>query len=111
VSERATLLVSELVTNSVRHAALTGDDMIEVQIQATPWHLTVEVADPGPGFRREGRSRDERSDGGFGMVLLAELASRWGVEPGVPTRVWFRIDRARWLGEGHGVGLVGGHAG
>lgn len=110
--EPATLLISELVTNSVRHAALTGDDVIDVHIEATPQQLRVEVADPGPGFERDDGSRDERSEGGFGMILLGELASRWGVDPAAPTRVWFQIDRTPWPGhENRSVGLVGGRAG
>jgi hypothetical protein len=28
------------------------------------------------------------------MMLLGELASSCGVEPGAPTRVWFQIDSA-----------------
>jgi anti-sigma regulatory factor (Ser/Thr protein kinase) len=106
------LLVSELVTNSVRHAELTADDIIDVHIDATPARLRVLVADPGPGFRWDDRARDEHSDGGFGMMLLGELASSWGVEPGAPTRVWFHIDRERWPGSnGSTPGLVGDRAG
>ena len=94
VVDPAALLLSELVTNSVRHASLDRDDLIDVRIEATPGQVRVEVADPGSGFTwQPGHARDEASEGGFGMLLLRDLASRWGVEPGVPTRVWFQIDR------------------
>ena len=44
------LLVSELVTNSVRHGGLRPDQEIELTVQASPNHLRVEVAEPGEGF-------------------------------------------------------------
>jgi serine/threonine-protein kinase RsbW len=112
VVEPATLLVSELVTNSVRHADVGDDDVIDVRIEATERRLRVEVDDPGPGFCWPRTRRDPASEGGFGMVLVRELASGWGVEPGVPTRVWFQLDVRRPPRHGaEGEGLVAGHRG
>jgi len=112
VVEPATLLVSELVTNSVRHAELHRKDLIDVHIEATPRRLRVQVADSGPGFQWHGRARDDDAEGGFGMMLLKQLATSWGVEPGAPTRVWFHIDRDQRPEADHRTpGLVGGRAG
>ena len=83
------LLTSEVVTNAVRHAARYGD----IQMAATlePGFVRVEVLDRGPGFNPDVR-HDHR---GFGLRLVEKLASRWGVETGAGTVVWFEVDRRR----------------
>src|SRR3954451_9511728 len=51
------LIVSELVTNSVEHAALGIGDRIEVLARVEPrGALHVEVRDPGPGPPPDARS-------------------------------------------------------
>ena len=87
--ERAALLVSEVVTNSVRHADLDPDDRIEVHMQGSPSMLRVDVTDPGSGFEPVGRR--PRLGEGWGVWLLDHLATRWGVERDGNTRVWFEI--------------------
>lgn len=88
--DRAELLVSELVTNSVRHAGLDPGDRIEVHMQGSPSLLRVDVTDPGPGFEPTAL-RPRRPGGGWGMWLLDRLATRWGVERDGNTHVWFEI--------------------
>ena len=44
------LLVSELVTNAVRHANLATGDVIELVVELADHKLRVEVHDPGGGF-------------------------------------------------------------
>ena len=87
--DRAELLTSEVVTNSVRHAALGPEDTIEVRVQGSPTLLRVDVVDPGPGF--DPRGREPTSAGGWGLWLLDRLATRWGVERDGATRVWFEL--------------------
>jgi anti-sigma regulatory factor (Ser/Thr protein kinase) len=91
------LLVSELVTNSVRHGRLPEAGTIELRAEVTPKGVRVEVTDPGRGFERRQRSGSAERIGGYGLYLVHRLASRWGVDsPGERgTRVWFEIDRAR----------------
>jgi signal transduction histidine kinase len=85
------LLASELVSNAVRHA---GADSVAIRFQVVPTHIRVEVADDGPGFdvatRRVGQPGRA---GGWGLRLVDELASRWGVADGERHTVWFEIDR------------------
>jgi anti-sigma regulatory factor (Ser/Thr protein kinase) len=88
----AALLVSEIVSNSVRHAGLDAADAIEVRIRGSRSMLHVDVIDPGPGFEPEG-ARPREDDGGWGLWLLDRLATRWGVERGGATRVWFDLAR------------------
>jgi anti-sigma regulatory factor (Ser/Thr protein kinase) len=85
------LIVSELVTNSVRHVTHRPGDWIGVGIDQRPHLLRVEISDPGHGFKPV-QPKDERRHSGWGLVILDRLASRWGIEPGKRTRVWFEID-------------------
>jgi anti-sigma regulatory factor (Ser/Thr protein kinase) len=92
------LLVTELVSNSVRHAGLSSSDRVTVEAAVRPGRVRVEVSDPGPGFES---GRDVRSDeprrieemqaGGFGLELLARLSDSWGVRATPTTRVWFEL--------------------
>ncbi len=86
-----TLLVTELVSNAIKHAGLGPDDRIVVLAAMEPDFARVEVHDGGPGFDPEVR----RSTKGHGLRLVDTLASRWGVEHATGTRVWFEVDRRR----------------
>jgi anti-sigma regulatory factor (Ser/Thr protein kinase) len=91
--DRATLLVSELVTNSVRHGGLRPDQEIELTVRASPERLRVEVAEAGTGFEVEPGPRPRRAGpaGGWGLYLVDRLASAWGVESNGLTKVWFEM--------------------
>ena len=84
------LLVSELVTNAVRHPRRDGH--IEVTLELSRARVRVEVSDPGDGFRRPriGAPAPEAL-GGRGLLIVDRVASRWGVTAGRPTRVWFEL--------------------
>ncbi len=86
VAEDACLLVSELVTNSVRHGA---GACVRVRIEAEDLGaLRCEVADDGSGF--ECAAADDAALGGWGLCLVEVLADRWGVAEG-SARVWFEL--------------------
>jgi anti-sigma regulatory factor (Ser/Thr protein kinase) len=85
------LLVSELVTNSVRHARLAPNQRIELRVLTGPDHVRVEVKDPGGGFRPTPRRPGDQRDEGWGLYLVDRLADRWGVLDGSPAVVWFEI--------------------
>ncbi len=88
------LLASELVTNSVRHAArLTGRaDPIDVRVVATARTVRLEVSDRGPGFDPQPETPTVHSESGWGLYLVEKVADRWGVLNGPITRVWLEID-------------------
>ena len=88
------LLVSELVTNAVRHANLAAGDVILLVIELVEQVLRVEVHDPGGGFVPTAPSPDPARPSGWGLYLVAELADRWGVHSDDRTLVWFELDRA-----------------
>jgi anti-sigma regulatory factor (Ser/Thr protein kinase) len=89
------LLVSELVTNSVRHGAVPQDGRIELRAALTSSAVRVEVVDTGGGFTLATRTRSADRAGGWGLYLVQRIASRWGIDSsgGQTTRVWFEIDR------------------
>jgi anti-sigma regulatory factor (Ser/Thr protein kinase) len=86
-----TLLISELVTNSVRHSKV-ANGMIELFACITPELIRVEVSDDGEGFDLQ-PVVDQDSDTGRGLQIVDELADRWGRPTGLRTSVWFEIDR------------------
>ena len=97
VAENAELLVSELVTNSVRHAGLPAEAGIEFSLRASAEVLMVEVADAGRGFEGDPPSWHAAKPGsarssGWGLFLVDRIADRWGaVETDGETRVWFEL--------------------
>jgi anti-sigma regulatory factor (Ser/Thr protein kinase) len=90
--EDARLLVSELVTNSIRHGHLSAAQDIWLQADLDGDTLHVEVRDPGGGFELRPRiaGQDDR-DSGWGLYLVGLLAERWGVNADGSTLVWFDI--------------------
>ena len=86
------LLVSELVTNSVRHSNIHARDLVRMDVQVSETALRVEVADAGEGFEPTPRDLDRSRPGGWGLYLVDQLADRWGVVRDHFTRVWFEVD-------------------
>jgi len=91
VVDEAELLVSEVVSNCVRHAGLDRTDSIELRVRGSQAALHVDVIDPGPGFDPADVSVPN-PQGGWGLWLLERLATRWGVERDEVTRVWFELE-------------------
>jgi anti-sigma regulatory factor (Ser/Thr protein kinase) len=85
--------VSEVVTNSVRHADVEEGSHISLHIETRPNVVRVEVTDQGPGFVPRVPQLRITQESGWGLYLVDELADRWGVDADGGTRVWFEIDR------------------
>jgi anti-sigma regulatory factor (Ser/Thr protein kinase) len=89
------LLVSELVTNSVRHGELGDGDTVLVRVFIAADTLRVEIEDPGTtGVVARSRPDLRSTRGGFGLNLVDSLATRWGVSRRHGTTVWFETSRA-----------------
>jgi two-component sensor histidine kinase len=84
------LLVSELVTNSVRHAHLTRDATIHVGVAIVDGVVRIEVEDPGDGAIAA-VPPDREHGGGFGLYLVEILAERWGSTNDGTTCVWAEL--------------------
>jgi anti-sigma regulatory factor (Ser/Thr protein kinase) len=87
------LLLTELVTNAVRHGGACNGRAVGVAVVRSSRGLTVAVSGPGAGFewrRPEAASFPETR--GYGLVLVDRLAHRWGIERGdESTTVWFEL--------------------
>jgi anti-sigma regulatory factor (Ser/Thr protein kinase) len=80
------LVLSELVTNAVRH----GEGDIHVILTETGGRLSGEVVDHGPSFARPRVRLRPVSAGGWGLVIVAALTERWGLTVGA-SRAWFEM--------------------
>lgn len=90
--ETARLLVSELVTNSVRHGPTGDDATVGLFVGVGRDRLRVEVSDDSPNGARP---RTPSDTGGYGLALVAELATRWGAGRENEHNVtWFELDLA-----------------
>jgi anti-sigma regulatory factor (Ser/Thr protein kinase) len=87
------LLVSELVTNSVRHARNGDGEELELAVRVSDETIHVCVSDHGPGFEAAPRTPDDDPGSGWGLFLVEQLSDRWGVELNGSTQVWFEIER------------------
>jgi anti-sigma regulatory factor (Ser/Thr protein kinase) len=89
------LLVSELATNSVRHAGCDESSEISLEAHVTPELVRVRLSDAGRGFEAHTPTPPPAgSTGGFGLVLLERLADRWGIQRNGGFCVWFEVERA-----------------
>jgi anti-sigma regulatory factor (Ser/Thr protein kinase) len=86
------LLVSEVVTNSVIHAQPETPGEVVLDVYASEEVVRVAVTDRGPGF--VARHRPQGGEGsGWGLMMVDQLADRWGVELDAGTEVWFEFER------------------
>ena len=92
LAETLRLLVTELVSNAVRHAAA---ETVSLKVLIGRAAVFTEVKDAGPGFDPAEAGVPRSNHTGWGLFLVERLADRWGVtqEPAA-TRVWFELRRA-----------------
>jgi anti-sigma regulatory factor (Ser/Thr protein kinase) len=87
----AVLLVSELVSNVVRHVAGGAAMRVEVRLAGPGLHVAVVDSSAAlPALRPGGPL------GGHGLGLVSVVADRWGSEElGGGKRVWFELGPSR----------------
>ena len=90
VLEDVRLLVTELITNALRHGALTPGDRVSVKASVDRGVVRLEVTDPGRDGDVEIREPGPRG-GGYGLFLVERLARRWGVDRREGTTVWCEL--------------------
>jgi serine/threonine-protein kinase RsbW len=88
VVDDAQLVLSELLTNSLRHAGVTPRDVLHVRAHLARGVLHLEVEDPGSDHAIAPAAPDLQHGTGFGLNLVASLATRWGVSRNGNTGVW-----------------------
>jgi anti-sigma regulatory factor (Ser/Thr protein kinase) len=88
--ENLRLLVTELVTNGVRHGSQRGP--VELHVAVGSETVRVEVSDGGRGFSpSEAPMPRADGSGGWGLQLVDRVATKWGVKVSGRTCVWFEL--------------------
>lgn len=87
------LMLTELVTNAVRHAIAPSGGFVDVHLAIAPQRLRVEVRDIGDGFALPVAKTDALHPGGYGLLIVDSASSRWGRSDSAPHCVWFELDR------------------
>jgi anti-sigma regulatory factor (Ser/Thr protein kinase) len=87
------LLVSEVVTNAVKHGCRNDpDEWIGLAVAIEDDTLRVRVSDAGRGFRPRVVQPEPDAPAGRGLHVLETLADRWGVRRrDERTEVWFEL--------------------
>jgi len=84
----AEIVISELVTNAVKHA---GGDGVSVSLWSGARTIDGRVFDGGPGFKPHPNPFSDCELGGRGLGLVDALVESWGSSEGAPASVWFRM--------------------
>ncbi|MFF0115937.1 ATP-binding protein [Streptomyces prasinus] len=95
----ARLIVAELATNAVVHGRVPGRGFRLTLTVSVPGVLRIEVADPrGEKAPACGSASPAPAESGYGLLLVEELADRWGVLPGPFPRktVWAELELGRF---------------
>ena len=98
LKDTITLLVTELVSNGVRHAQTS----LELTLSFDGGCLRIAVADGDPR-PPVARTREELTVGGWGLTLVDALSTEWGadVEAAGGKTVWFEIDTTAGASAAH----------
>lgn len=94
--EDAMLVLSELVSNAVKHAAPLPSGEIHVRWEVCDDRLHVEITDGGSGTRPHASVATMSALGGRGLDIVRSVSSEWGVTEGESTvTVWAEVPRRR----------------
>jgi anti-sigma regulatory factor (Ser/Thr protein kinase) len=95
VHDDISLLVTELVTNAVRHGSSAGRP-IRLGLRRWDGRVRVEVVDHGRGFTPPPSAPSNGDAHGWGLHLVNQIADAWGVRPTQKgTCVWFELPVAQ----------------
>lgn len=90
--ERVELLVSELITNAVKHAG-TGRAPVGLVLRFVGGTLRLEVHDRDSENRPVQRKQVTEAVGGYGLWLVEAYSDRWGMELAEYGKaVWAELD-------------------
>jgi anti-sigma regulatory factor (Ser/Thr protein kinase) len=93
--DRVKLVVSELVTNAVKHSGMSQGDVIELHLLRERDVVRVEVRDSGRGMPAtlgRGGSLPDLPASGLGLYVVSKVADRWGSNPTNGATVWAEFD-------------------
>ncbi|MFC3820952.1 ATP-binding protein [Planomonospora venezuelensis] len=106
----AVLVVSELLSNALRHAHPLPSGQIKVAWRWTDGHVEVAVSDGGAATEPRAGRAPLSSLGGRGLGIVEYLADRWGVRhEGEITTVWAIVTTLNHKANGQELGgRIGG---
>jgi anti-sigma regulatory factor (Ser/Thr protein kinase) len=88
LDETVALLVTELVSNGIRHAQTQLE--LVLAFDGSCLRIAVTDGDPGPPMAR---ARQELTVGGWGLALVDSLSTEWGTDTDAGGKtVWFELD-------------------
>jgi anti-sigma regulatory factor (Ser/Thr protein kinase) len=93
----ASLLVSELVTNSVLHSdSAKPGGTVTITVAVAPGEVLIEVTDNGGGGEPVPRDAGDEGENGRGLHLVRELAGAWGhIAADGRLTTWFTLNTPR----------------
>jgi anti-sigma regulatory factor (Ser/Thr protein kinase) len=90
----AMLVLSELVSNAVKHAAPLPNGDIRVRWEVLDEVLHIEITDGGAGTRPHASVAALSSLGGRGLDIVRTVSTQWGVTEGEDSvTVWAEVPR------------------
>jgi anti-sigma regulatory factor (Ser/Thr protein kinase) len=91
VRDDVLLLVTELVTNAVRHANAGPDAVVRVELRRGSDFVRVAVSDEGAGFTAKAPLEPGQA-GRWGLALVDRIADRWAITPTASgSCAWFEM--------------------
>jgi serine/threonine-protein kinase RsbW len=105
VLERAKLVMSELVTNSVRHSGGGAGANAVFRVGPVASGFRLEVEDSGRDGALARHAASPETAGGFGLLVVDALSERWGIERRADggARAWAQLsDAAPYAGSEFG---------
>lgn len=91
-AEDLRLMVSELVTNAVKHAPPEPDGTIVLHLERNSSVVRVIVRDGGTHVDPNLAGFDSPSDGHYGLFFVDTHADRWGFSIDGDKGFWFEMD-------------------
>jgi anti-sigma regulatory factor (Ser/Thr protein kinase) len=95
VIDDSVLVVSELMTNAVRHARPMREygrpDAIRLRWTAEPDRVSIDVTDGGGPDRPHVETADPIDTGGRGLAIVQAVATDWGVTRSGPAVTVFAV--------------------
>ncbi|MGH8866914.1 MAG: ATP-binding protein [Actinomycetes bacterium] len=105
VCEDAALVLSELLSNALRHASPLPDGTLHVRWACHPPGIEVSVTDGGASTRPTPRQPSLSSLGGRGLAIVGTLTDDWGVrDSGGDVTVWARVAEPEHAGSAPACG-------
>ena len=94
-SQDAMLVLSELVSNAIKHAAPLPSGEITVRWQVDRDVLHIEITDGGAGTRPRAAAAALSAAGGRGLEIVRSVSTQWGVTEGEDcVTVWAEVPRS-----------------